>query len=1549
METNEKDIALLEIGAYFDEKTVKKALSKFEMTVEEFEKEFSNFDIGDKLVIDLANALENIKKKFKNFKTSDIQLDLIKSLTQGIKNKNIKDIENGIDSFVKKIETLSNIPPKDRPLIELLSETELNATIKKYDDVLKKQEKFNREKQKLEKEIYEEKPDSIKYLYKKYNIPTKETGNTQIIDNISKEADLSDIQKETLKNYSYLLSLFDEISKSEPEKGTLSMVKYSKELLSIVEEIKKIQGDELFKDENIKNLFSDSNREDKISKINKKNTVENARETYLEKGLSNFQKSLDKLNLDYKEYITKNAKESIDKLEKVKEKIKEVEEVNQKLQNSLQKETKKDDSLNKFLNKYSNSLNDFDKIIEKIYGLYDAIDRLSYTGRKVPSNVGKAYMFLYSQYSELVKKTKDAKFDEQLKDMYEMLLLNDKTLTNFNKELGKLKDSDIIPDNIETANDSIQEYVGNLEKAQGIVSNIPKESSGNTIIENTQEPYQKEPTIENQKKEAILSPTLSETFKQDAEKLVSDLNLEGTIKIVPDNNSLETFKEKIENAISSIETGIPVDNKTGISIPTDHQNSVDKSRQAMDTASTSEVASLGKIEDEVYKVADAFDSKTESIENEKTAMSDSSASEISDLESVERKVIDLKDSIEKKTNSITEEKIAMEIAAKSEIENVNKIIESVNNLKEHFKDIIDNPLKLDFDFNNVEADKNIISAVNALKDSLNNLDVSNINSLLQAFTGTKINKKNLENINKISEAIVKLKNDLNNSGNAENKFLSDISNIVSKTDELSNLLKFVSTSTKKEREEIKKSVNSENRDAYNRQKTKLKKIGSRLDFSLLDEFEDAKEEFEEAYKDLKDIENADFNIDKFNEVTDQIIDDFAKIRKAFDDEKKANELYKKSLEKLNNLNDNTIEVIQPNYEETKGKLEEIFESLKDQSNSFNTDDYKQEEKNILSSFRKIKKEATDTQKDIKNTYENSIKVLDETNNKSLSDISEKYKKAKNELNSLYDDLNNKKITADIFKTNASDVVENFKKEEKEATEYLKNINKIYSDYKKKIESKNEKILSSLLGNDNQVKLENYYNEAIDPTKSLDADEFKQKAEGIIDSLEALIQETNYYNSILKENKKLAETFDLLSEGKDNKPENYIKELKKIEDIINGIKNMDIEDIRKKIKDEDEDYFKKIHESLRKDIQLLKEMNSTANQKQIGNYLSSITLYKKQNTKLTSEQVAQLDSLIATLRKVGLTQGELNKVAESFGKIKSEVNDAGKAGKSFASIFDEKVIYRWAAQLGSLFGINDIIRYMGNGFEVIRELDTAMVDLSKTTKMTSSEMENFYIDSTKIGKQLGVTTDEVINQASAWSRLGYNTKEASTEMAKLSSKFASISPDMDVDTATSGLVSIMKAFKIDTDDVERNIMDNINTLGNNFAVTNGNIVDGLQRSASAMAAMGQSFEDTTALFVGGMEILQDAESMGSALRTIALRVRGYDEETNELSEDLTNITGEVAELTKTVQHSQAISLFTDDTQQHYKSMVQYLGELSDRWDEISEKNQTNFCLYVPKCA
>ena len=68
-------------------------------------------------------------------------------------------------------------------------------------------------------------------------------------------------------------------------------------------------------------------------------------------------------------------------------------------------------------------------------------------------------------------------------------------------------------------------------------------------------------------------------------------------------------------------------------------------------------------------------------------------------------------------------------------------------------------------------------------------------------------------------------------------------------------------------------------------------------------------------------------------------------------------------------------------------------------------------------------------------------------------------------------------------------------------------------------------------------------------------------------------------------------------------------------------------------------------------------------------------------------------------------------------------------------------------------------------------------------------------------------------------------------------------------------------------------------------------------------------------------------------------RQYDEETEQLSDDLVGVTGKVADLTKAASNNgRGISLFTDETQTKYKDLVDYLGEVSDVMDEISAKNK-----------
>ena len=299
----------------------------------------------------------------------------------------------------------------------------------------------------------------------------------------------------------------------------------------------------------------------------------------------------------------------------------------------------------------------------------------------------------------------------------------------------------------------------------------------------------------------------------------------------------------------------------------------------------------------------------------------------------------------------------------------------------------------------------------------------------------------------------------------------------------------------------------------------------------------------------------------------------------------------------------------------------------------------------------------------------------------------------------------------------------------------------------------------------------------------------------------------------------------------------------------------------------------------------------------------------------------------TAQGAKLTREEIAKLNQEFNNAVVQARNAGKLGKTFFQTLREGMS-SFSYWTSSTFLVMKAIQSVKSGLGAIKALDTALVDLKKTTTMTNSELEDFYYSSNKVAKQMGVTTEEIINQASAWSRLGYGSAEAATKMAKLSSQFALISPGMDVDKATSGLVSIMKAYDISVDDVLEKIESKVNIIGNNLALSNDNIVSMLQDSVSAMAEGRNTLEQTIALESAAYEIVQD-NSVGNGFKTVSLRLRGLNEETQELDDSLKTIKGDLYDLT-------GVSVMEDaDT---YKSTYQILKEISEVWNSLTDKTR-----------
>lgn len=151
-------------------------------------------------------------------------------------------------------------------------------------------------------------------------------------------------------------------------------------------------------------------------------------------------------------------------------------------------------------------------------------------------------------------------------------------------------------------------------------------------------------------------------------------------------------------------------------------------------------------------------------------------------------------------------------------------------------------------------------------------------------------------------------------------------------------------------------------------------------------------------------------------------------------------------------------------------------------------------------------------------------------------------------------------------------------------------------------------------------------------------------------------------------------------------------------------------------------------------------------------LEQIATWMDKNTKAAKTFAKELAEIQADINTQGADL-DYNKTLNKFLSIKTAAAAGGNLGKTFWESFANRANYTLESALTQYLSLQDVVRYAQQAVSVINELDYALLDLKKTTAMSDAELEEFYYTSSDLAGQLGVTTQEIIELSSAWSRLG----------------------------------------------------------------------------------------------------------------------------------------------------------------------------------------------------
>lgn len=332
--------------------------------------------------------------------------------------------------------------------------------------------------------------------------------------------------------------------------------------------------------------------------------------------------------------------------------------------------------------------------------------------------------------------------------------------------------------------------------------------------------------------------------------------------------------------------------------------------------------------------------------------------------------------------------------------------------------------------------------------------------------------------------------------------------------------------------------------------------------------------------------------------------------------------------------------------------------------------------------------------------------------------------------------------------------------------------------------------------------------------------------------------------------------------------------------------------------------------------------------------NNVATYMENNTKALKKYGNALAELQAQYRSA-TTEMEKSKLDSKFATLKSQISAEGLTGNSIWTEFSRG--FKQIGQFAMTYGMiqSTVMQIPRKMVSAVKDVDSAMTDLYKVTDETDQRYQQFLGNAGNTSRDLGRNMSSYITQTANWSKLGY-TLDESEQLAKKSSIYSNVGEVSD-DTAVSDMVTAMKAFNIEAKDSEK-IINSYNKLGNEFAVTSADIGEGISNSASSLATAGNDFDQSVAMLTGMSEITQSASEAGNALKIVSMRLRGYDEETQSYTNDVEELSGQVADLTKTAETPGGISLFTDDTKQTYKDTYTLMEDISKVYDKLTDKDQ-----------
>lgn len=288
-----------------------------------------------------------------------------------------------------------------------------------------------------------------------------------------------------------------------------------------------------------------------------------------------------------------------------------------------------------------------------------------------------------------------------------------------------------------------------------------------------------------------------------------------------------------------------------------------------------------------------------------------------------------------------------------------------------------------------------------------------------------------------------------------------------------------------------------------------------------------------------------------------------------------------------------------------------------------------------------------------------------------------------------------------------------------------------------------------------------------------------------------------------------------------------------------------------------------------------------------------------------------------------TGKDAKKSVKSVKAYSTGMTQATKQNKKFgASTLDiTKKVIQFGATTAVIRGVTS---GMGDMVKNVYELDGALTEFKKVSDLSGKGLEKYTDQAYKVGKTVARTGTEMVQAATEFKKAGYNEKD-SMELARVASMYQNVADvELTAGEAANFIVSQMKAFNLTAQDSEH-IIDAVNEVSNNFAVSSADIATNIGKASAALATGNVTYEQSIGLMTAMTEITRNGAKSARGLVSIQSRYNQIIDESSSTGKKLTAWYKE---------HNIAIK----DQNGQLKSFFEVGGEVAKIWDTLSDNEK-----------